>query len=79
VEVHCAEQANCMIREGVVIQYDLKLAETYDPRCRIMQCYKRQKYGYIGTTCYNQQKCGHCGGDHRTDECAEKEQATCKR
>jgi hypothetical protein len=27
VEVPCAEQANRMIKEGVVIQYDLKLAE----------------------------------------------------
>jgi hypothetical protein len=79
VEVPCAEQANRMIREGVVIQYDLKLAETYDPKCRVTQCYKCQRYGHIGTACHNQQKCGHCGGEHRTDECIEREQATRRR
>jgi hypothetical protein len=79
VEVPCAEQANRMIREGVVMQYDLKLAETYDPKCRVTQCYKCQKYGHISTACHNQRKCGHCGGDHSTEECAEKEQATRRR
>jgi len=33
-----------MIREVVVIQCDLKLAETYDPKCRVTQCYKCQRY-----------------------------------
>jgi hypothetical protein len=40
VKIPCAEQANRMIREGVVIQYDLKLAETCDSKCRVTQCYK---------------------------------------
>jgi hypothetical protein len=53
VEVPYAEQTNRIIREGVVIQYDLKLAETYDPKYRVAQCYKCQKYGHIGTACHN--------------------------
>jgi len=79
VEVACAEQANRMIREGLIIQYDLKLAETYDPKSRVTQCYKCQRYGHIAPACHNQQKCGHCGGDHSTSECAMKEQATRRR
>ena len=54
MEVPCSEQANRMIKEGVVIQYDLKLAEIYDLKCRVTQCYKCQRYGYIGTACHNQ-------------------------
>lgn len=46
VKIPYAEQANRMIREGVVIQYDLKLAETYDSKCRVTQCYKCQRYGF---------------------------------
>jgi hypothetical protein len=40
VKVPCVKQANRIIKEGVVIQYDLKLAEIYDPKCRVTQCYK---------------------------------------
>jgi hypothetical protein len=40
VEVPCAKQANRIIREDVVIRYDLKLAETYDPKSKVIQCYK---------------------------------------
>jgi hypothetical protein len=40
VKVLYVKQANRIIRKGVVIQYDLKLAETYDPKCRVTQCYK---------------------------------------
>jgi hypothetical protein len=36
VEVSYIEQANRIIREGVVIRYDLKLAEIYDPKYRVI-------------------------------------------
>jgi hypothetical protein len=36
VEVSYIEQANRIIREGVVIRYDLKLAEIYDPKYKII-------------------------------------------
>jgi hypothetical protein len=35
VKVLCAEQANRIIRESVVIRYDLKLAETYDLKYKV--------------------------------------------
>jgi hypothetical protein len=54
VEVPCAEQANRMIKEGVVIRYDLKLAEIYDSKSRVTQCYKCQRYGHITPACHNQ-------------------------
>jgi hypothetical protein len=35
IEVDSAEQANRLINEGVVMEYDLKLVERYDASCRI--------------------------------------------
>jgi hypothetical protein len=70
IEVDSAEQANRLITEGVVIGYDLKLTERYDASCRITQCFKCQRYGHISSICSNTEKCGHCGGNHNTQECA---------
>ena len=50
--------------------YDLKIAERYDTSCRITQCFKCQKYGHISSVCSNKEKCGQCGGDHKTEICA---------
>jgi len=62
VEVESAEQANHLINEGVAIAYDLKMVERFDPKCRIIQCFKCQRYGHTSTHCTNKQKCGHCEG-----------------
>jgi len=40
VEVATAEQANRLISEGLAISYDLKMVERFDPKCRIIQCFK---------------------------------------
>ena len=54
IEVLCAEQANRIIREGVVVRYDLKLAEIYNFKSRVTQYYKCQRYGHIAPACHNQ-------------------------
>jgi hypothetical protein len=54
------------------MQYDLKLAKTYDLKCRVTQYYKCQRYDHIETVYYNQQKYGHYRDNHRTDKYAEK-------
>jgi hypothetical protein len=61
------------------MRYDLKNVETYDPKCRVTQCFKCQQYGHISPDCMSQQRCGFCGGQHITEQCAEKSQATSKR
>jgi hypothetical protein len=66
IEVDSAEQANRLITEGVVIEYDLKLTERYDVSCRITQYFKCQRYGHISLIYLNTEKCGHCGGNHNT-------------
>ena len=58
IEVDNAEQANRLVSEGVVMGCDLKIAERYDTSCRITQCFKCQKYGYISSVCLNKEKCG---------------------
>jgi hypothetical protein len=70
IEVDSAEQANRLIIEGIVLEYDLKLVERYDASCRITQCFKCQKYGHISSVCSNTETCGHCGGSHNTETCA---------
>jgi hypothetical protein len=35
IKVNNAEQVNRLVSEGVVIGYDLKIAERYDTSCRI--------------------------------------------
>jgi hypothetical protein len=64
-----------MIDEGLAMAYDLKMVERFDPKARITQCFKCQRYGHISRHCMNKQKCGYCGGDHTTEECADKSQA----
>jgi hypothetical protein len=71
VEVDCARTANRMILEGVLLQYELKTVELYDPRSRITQCFNCQKYdGHKSRTCRSSTRCGNCGGEHPTKECA---------
>ena len=35
MRIDSATQANRLIQEGVVIRYNLKNVETYDPKCRV--------------------------------------------
>jgi hypothetical protein len=75
VEVATAEQANRLISEGLAMKYDLKIVERFDPRARITQCFKCQRYGHTSRHCMSKQKCGYCGGDHTTEGCADKSEA----
>ena len=64
-----------MINEDLAMAYDLKMAERFDPKARITQCIECQRYGYTSRHCMSKQKCGHCGGDHTTEECSDMSQA----
>jgi Zinc knuckle len=78
MRIDSATQANRLIQEGIVIRYDMKNVETYDPKCRVTQCFKCQQYGHISPDCTSQQRCGFCGGQHITEQCADKSQAISK-
>jgi hypothetical protein len=68
MRIDSATQANRLIQEGIVMRYDLKNVETYDPKCRITQCFKCQQYGHISPDCTSQQRCGHCGEQSSEDK-----------
>jgi hypothetical protein len=78
MKIESTAQANRLIQEGVVMRYDLKSVEIYDPKSRVTQCFNCQQYGHIGPACTSQQRCGYCGGQHVTEDCAEKSQVTNK-
>jgi hypothetical protein len=70
IEVDSAEQANRLIIEEIVLKYNLKLVERYDVSCRIIQCFKYQKYRHISSVYSNTEKYGYCGGSYNTGICA---------
>jgi hypothetical protein len=71
IEVDSAEQANRLIIEEIVLGYDLKQVERYDAGCRITQCFKCQKYGYISSICSNKETCGYYGEDYNIETCVD--------
>jgi len=76
IETDSAEQANRLISEGVIAQFELKATELYDPNSRIRQCFNCQRYGHITNSCKHETRCGFCGGKHETRVCTTKEKTT---
>jgi hypothetical protein len=80
VHVASAAQANRLITEGVLLRYELKTAERFDRRSRIIQCYKCQQYsGHTSHTCNGPERCGNCGQEHKTAACTIDTQAIPRR
>jgi hypothetical protein len=73
VEILYIKQANRIIKEGVVIQYDLKLAEIYNLKYKVTQYYKCQRYSYITPICRNQRKYDYCDENYNTEKYIKKE------
>lgn len=72
VEFETPEDANRVIREGLIIGGRRRECELYDRRCKIRQCYRCQRYGHIGTQCIEEVACGFCAEAHDTRECPKK-------
>jgi len=76
IETDNAEQANCLISEGVIAQFELKATELYNPNSRIRQCFNCQRYGHITNSYKHEIRCGFYGGKHKTRVYTTKEKTT---
>lgn len=74
VEFTTKEQANRVIREGLVLGACQHDCELYDRGCKLKQCYKCQRYGHIGTQCTASETCGQCAEPHNTRQCRKREE-----
>lgn len=72
VEFETPEDANRVIREGLIVGGRRRECELYDRRCKIRQCYRCQRYGHIGTQCIEEVACGFCAEAHDTRDCLKK-------
>jgi hypothetical protein len=79
VEVASAAHANRMITEGVLLRYEMKIAERFDRHSRVIQCFKCQQYGHTSHVCKGAEKCGNCGQEHKTAACTTDTLATPRR
>jgi hypothetical protein len=63
-----------LIREGIFIGAEWHPAEMWDVSLMDGQCFKCWKWGHKQSVCNAlEERCGHCAGDHRSEECTTKE------
>ncbi|KAN0073304.1 hypothetical protein V8E54_008524 [Elaphomyces granulatus] len=64
------EGANTLIKEGLVLDGELKEVERFDAQCLVTRCYNCQKYGHNARNCQHSQRCGYCAAPgHIHDTC----------
>jgi hypothetical protein len=70
VGVSSPEGANVLIREGLVLEGELKEVELFDPQCLATRCYNCQRYGHLAKGCRSPQRCGLCAAPgHTLEKC----------
>jgi hypothetical protein len=69
IEFTRPEDANKIIKEGLVWEGEMCQSERYERKCRLKQCFKCQKYGHIGTQCKAAKTCGYCAQEHSSWDC----------
>jgi hypothetical protein len=74
VEFTKPQHANQAIEMGTIWNSTMLNAELYDRSARVRQCFNCQQYGHVGSTCSNQERCGHCAGSHQTRDCTTESQ-----
>ena len=67
-------QANLVVRDGVLLENEYHNADIYSEECRVMRCFKCQKYHRTTSQrCRNEVRCGFCAGTHSTNDCIAKD------
>ena len=77
IDMESAEAANELIERGIVIDYDVHTVAPYSRSWEIKQCFKCQGYGHIAQLCRKLTICGHCAGEHPTQDCKTPEKTKC--
>jgi hypothetical protein len=63
-------QANLLIDQGLVWDYQLHNCEPFSDNCQVTQCFNCYQYGYTAHMCSNIAKCGFCAAPgHITNNC----------
>ena len=64
------DQANVLIDQGLIWQYQLHRCEPFAGECQVTQCYKCHQYNHTAKMCGNTAKCGFCAAPgHETNSC----------
>ena len=69
IEINSPSTANDFIKNGLIVNHEIKTCEYFCKESRILQCFNCQKYGHVGRVCRNPTRCGHCAGPHSSRDC----------
>ncbi len=63
------EEANTLVREGLIQDHEPKTCEIFHSECNITQCYKWWAYGHSAMMCRKKQTCENCAKEHHSGGC----------
>lgn len=69
VEVATPAMVNRVLDAGLVENFDIKICEYFERKCRVTQCFNCFEYGHTGRVCRNKVRCAECAGPHTAARC----------
>ncbi len=63
------EEANTLVQEGILHDYDVKHCKILNSECKMTQYFKCYQYGHIAVTCWRLQTCGISTKGHPKAAC----------
>jgi phage gp45-like len=73
LETSSAETANMLIKQGLVLEGEIKICERFLTDTKVTQCFRCQKYGHVSKACKGRAACAYCAGGHDSRQCTEKD------
>jgi hypothetical protein len=78
LELGSPEEGNRAISRGLLVGPEVKTCELFQPGRNVLLCFNCYKFGHTGKTCRHQTRCGHCAGQHSTQECTKQNNLAAK-